>query len=214
MKMDPFNSREQMENASPDTVKFHSTFKAIARMMIKYLPFAKVDEDRYAPHLVGNAKVLYEIIKEWENHDPRTHRKDILTKPLMVGLFTYFFDSDFREVFNFMIWRVITRQDDFFFPPAHLDPSAWTDDQGIRNVKGARVRPEGIVEVRDYAVILKIVLPPQIYTLEINGIFYATDSNRPAWVGDGWMYPLFCPWGDEAEYKERSVLGDLPPQNS
>ena len=210
MKMDPFNSKEQMESASPDTLKFHSTFKAIARMMIKYLPFAKVDEERYAPALVGNAKVLYEIIKEWETHDSRTHRKDILTKPLLVGLFTYFFDSDFREVFNFMIWRVIQRQGELFFPPGHLDPSAWTDDSGQRNVKGAKVPPGAVLQLLPYMVVLNIILPPQLYSLEIDGTYYGTNTNRPAWVGDGWAYPLLCTWGDEEAFRNRSVLGDLP----
>ena len=210
MKMKSINNKREMDEADPETIRFHFTFKAIARMMIKYLPFANIDEETYAPHLTGNALVLYQVIKEWQTLDARGHRKDILTKPLLVGLFTYFFDSDFREVFNYMIWRVIQRQDEFFFPPAHLDPSAWTNDKGERHVPGAKIPISAIVRKEPSMIVLGQVLPPGIYSFEIEGVFYATNTNRPVWTGDGWAYQLICTWGTEEVYREVSVLGDLP----
>jgi hypothetical protein len=114
--MDSINTKEEMESVSPDTIKFHGTFKSIARMLIKYLPFGNANEEQYAPLLKGNARVFYEIIKEWQKFDKRQHRKDILSKPLLIGCSVYFFDSDFREVFDFMLWRIIQRQDELTFP--------------------------------------------------------------------------------------------------
>lgn len=216
MKMSSINNPDQMNSATPETFRFHITFKAIARMMIKYLPFANVDEERFAPHLTGNAKVLYQIVKEWQGADTRTHRKDILTKPLLLGVFIYFFDSDFREVFNFMLCR--THQEaargTLFFPPAHLDPTTWTNDAGERHAPGGNIVPEAVLQVTPTMFVVTKVLPPRLYWVKIGETYYATDTNRPVFLGDGWAYQIHATWGNEQEFRERSVLGDLPPSNS
>lgn len=209
MKINSINNPEQLENANPETLKFHSTFKAIARMLIRYLPFSKVDEEKYAGLLTGNALIFYEIIKEWQTHDTRTHRLGILTKPLLIGVFTYAFDSDFREVFNFMANRMFQRQDEFFFPPAQLDPSTWTNDEGKRTSRGAKVPPKAVIRRSPRSFVVDTILPPQLYWIAIGDQYYATNTNRPAWVGDGWAYQILATWGSEEEFRKASVLGDL-----
>jgi len=211
MKIKSINNSSQIDDADPDTFRFHITFKAIARMLIKYLPFTNVDEERFAPHLTGNAKVLYQIINEWRGSDTREHRKGILTKPLLLGLFVYAFDSDFREVFNFMMHRVSQEasRGTLFFPPAHLDPSTWTDNAGKRHSPGGTISPDAIVQVSSNMFVTTKNLPPRLYWVKINDTYYATDTNRPVFVGDGWAYQIHATWGNEDEFKERSVLGDL-----
>jgi hypothetical protein len=203
------NNYEQLEAADPETLKFHSTFKAIARMLIKYLPFSQIDEEKYAARLVGNSLIIYKIIKEWQENDTRTHRKNVLTKPLLIGLFTYAFDSDFREVFNFMFWRLLQLQNEFFIPPAHKDPSTWTNDEGKRSAQGAKVPHEVIVRRTSQSIVLTGALPPRLYWIEVGGIYYATNTNFPVWFGDGWAYQVIATWETEEEFRKASVLGDL-----
>lgn len=177
------NNYEQLEAADPETLKFHSTFKAIARMLIKYLPFSQIDEEKYAARLVGNSLIIYKIIKEWQENDTRTHRKNVLTKPLLIGLFTYAFDSDFREVFNFMFWRLLQLQNEFFIPPAHKDPSTWTNDEGKRSAQGAKVPHEVIVRRTSQSIVLTGALPPRLYWIE-SGVS-TTPPTRTSRSGSG-----------------------------
>ena len=210
--MDSINDADEMANASPDTFGFHITFKAIARMLIKYLPFGKTNEEQYAPHLRGNARVFYEIIKEWQKHDQRQHRKDILTKPLLIGCSVYFFDSDFREVFDFMLWRLIQRQDELTFPPHHLDPGTWTHgDEGDRTTPGLGISHEAVIRQTGDMIILNRILPPRQYWITIEPgktRYYATNTNRPVWCGDGWGYPILADYGNEEQFNQNLIMGD------
>lgn len=209
--MDAINSKEEMETRDGESFRFQITFKAIARMLIKYLPFGRVDENTYVPLLKGNARVFYEIFREWQTLDPRQHRKDILSKPLLIGITVYFFDSDFREVFNYMLSRVIQRQDELRFPPHHLDPGTWTRDDGERTTPGCGVHRIGIVRALPDMIVLKDLLPVRNYWITIEPEktrYYAINSNHPIWVGDGWGYPLLIDYGDKEEFNRNLLLGD------
>jgi hypothetical protein len=209
--MDSINTKEEMESVSPDTIKFHSTFKSIARMLIKYLPFGNTNEKQYAPQLKGNARVFYEIIKEWQKFDKRQHRKDILSKPLLIGVSVYFFDSDFREVFDFMLSQVLQRQDEFTFPPHHLDPGTWTCDDATRTTPGCGVSHEVVVRQTNNMIILNQILPVRQYWLTIEPErtrYYATNTNHPIWCGDGWGYPLLADYGTEDQFRRDILMGD------
>jgi len=209
--MEAINSKEEMENVTGTSYQFQITFKAIARMLIKYLPFGRTNEEQYAPHLKGNARVFYEIIKEWQQLDKRQHRKDILTKPLLIGCSVYFFDSDFREVFDFMLWRIIQRQDDLTFPPHHLDPGTWTNDEGERTTPGLGISRDVVVRQTGGMIILNQVLPVRQYWITIEpekARYYATNTNRPVWCGDGWGYPILAEYVSEEQFRANILMGD------
>jgi len=189
--MDSINNYDELEKADPETVRFHSTFKGIPRMLIRMinnLPFWNVHEDEYAKRLIGNAKVLYECVKDCIDKDPRNHRVEMLKKLLYAGIFTYFGDSDFREFGNRLLFLILQRQDEFFIPPHHLDPSCWTDDAGDRSIKGVEVPVDQVIHKTDTYIVLKVQLPPQYYwlTIEDSDRYYGIDSNRPIWAGLGW----------------------------
>ncbi len=211
--MDSINDYDELATADPETVKFHSTFKAIPRMIIwamEKLPFWNVNEEEYAKHLTGNPRIIYEIIRDCLNADRRTHRKGLLTKPLLGGTFIYAFDSDFREFMNRAIFMAFQRQDEFVFPPHHLDPSCWTDDEGNRSTKGVEIPAALVVARDDRHVILMEQLPPRYYWLTIEGSnrYYGIDSNRPVWVGTGWAYPLLIDYGTRDQFNENLLFGD------
>lgn len=210
--MDSLNNDEEMRTTDQKSVRFHTTFKSIARMLIKYLPFGDASEDQYAPQLKGNARVFYEIIKEWMHLDTRQHRKDILAKPLLIGTFIYFFDSDFREVLNFMAWRLLQRQDELIFPPHHLDPGTWTKDDDNRVTPGCGISKEAVVRIQENIVVLSQQLPVRNYWLTIEpekARYFAIDSNRPIWCGDGWGYPILIDYGSQEGFNKNVLLGDL-----
>jgi hypothetical protein len=212
MTIDSINNKEEMESVSLDTIKFHGTFKSIARMLIKYLPFGNTNEEQYAPLLKGNARVFYEIIKEWQALDKRQHRKDILSKPLLIGTSVYFFNSDFREVLNFMMWRLIQRQGELVFPPHHLDPGTWcTGDGGDRVTPGCGVSHEAVIRHTGSMIILNQILPVRQYWITIEpekARYYATNTNRPVWCGDGWGYKILGDYGTEEQFNQRIIMGD------
>ena len=56
MKIKSINSQKELESVDPENVKFHITY--IVRMLIKYLPFTNVDEERVLPHLTGPDQVI------------------------------------------------------------------------------------------------------------------------------------------------------------
>ena len=209
--MESLNTEEEMKTADQDTVRFHTTFKSIARMLIKYLPFGNTNEEQYAPMLKGNARVFYEIIKEWQLLDNRQHRKDILTKPLLIGTSVYFFDSDFREVFDFILWRLLQRQGELTFPPHHLDPGTWTRDDDTRTTPGLGVSHDAIVRIEEGLIVVKQILPVRQYWITIEpekSRYYAVNTNAPVWCGDGWGYPLIFDYGNEREFNKNLLLGD------
>ncbi len=213
--MDSINDYDELNKADPETVRFHSTFKGIPKMLIRLinsLPFWNVHEDEYAKRLTGNARVLFECVKDCIDRDPRTHRGEMLKKPLYAGLFTYFDDSDFREFGNRLLFLILQRQDEFVFPPHHLDPGCWTDDAGNRSTKGVVIPVDVVVGRDDHLVVLKEQLPPRYYwlTIEDSDKYYGIDSNRPVWVGSGWAYPLLIDYGTRDQFNENLLFGDPP----
>lgn len=214
LEISSINNPNELENCSPETVKFHSTFKGIARMLIKYLPFSRIDEQTYAKHLIGNCKVFYEIIRKWESLDGRQHRKDILTKPLKVGLFTMANDSDFREVLNFMAHELIKRRNELYFPPHHLDPTCWTNDKtNLRHTPGVYLSRDRVLVENKHSLVLNVKLPGRLYWCAIKPELhhhYAINSNFPIPGGiDGcYTYAILKDYGNEASFNGRIVMGD------
>ena len=207
------NNYEELTTCSPETVKFHSTFKGIARMLIKYLPFSQIDERTYAKHLKGNPKVFYEIIKKWESLDGRQHRKDVLTKPLKVGLFTMANDSDFREVFNFMAYELIQRRNELYFPPHHTDPTCWTNDKtNLRHTPGVYLTRDRVLVENTHSLVLNVRLPLRLYWCAIKpelNHFYAINSNHLLPGIEGcYTYAVLKDYGNEASFNGRIVMGD------
>lgn len=205
--MKSINNQAELENADPETLQFHTTLKSIARMLITWLPFSKLDEEKYAKHLTGNWKVYYESIKEWQSCDLKEHRKNFLSKPLILGVLIGFFDIDMGEVFDFIAHRIIQRQGELYFPPHHLDPACWVNNKGVRNCPVLGLPQEEIVRMSEDLVVFRGVIPPRHYVLKLGDLFYATNTSRPVWVGDGWAYQLMKKYGTQKDFEKNGVAG-------
>jgi len=207
--MDSINDYEELKNASPESVKFHGSQKGIPHMlvnMINAMPFWNVEPAAYT----GNIKVIYECFQDCLNADKRPRRKNTLTKPGLVALNTIFFDSDYREFFNRLLFMILQRQDELVFPPHHNDPLCWTDDQDNRVVNGAEVPADLVVLKNNQAIVLKEQLPPRKYWITIERLdrYYAIDSNRPVFVGSGWAYALLLDYGTREQFNINLLSGD------
>jgi hypothetical protein len=208
MVFDAIDNYEDLANVSAENVRFHSTFKSIFRMLIKYLPFAHINEEEYAQKLSGNSRIFYEEIKRMESLDNRDHQKGIYAKPGIFLAFLTCFDSDFRERFDYFLFRLIQRAHEFRFHPAHLDPGTWCNNEGQRRIPGFLLTDEMITAFDGQILITREVLHPRQYWFkhEPSGLFFGVDTNRPVWDGKGWRY-LVTPYGEEETFRRDIFWG-------
>lgn len=202
------NSYEEVQVCTGDTFQFHGPYKTLPKMLIRYLPFVNAHEDQYAPLLVGNARIIYEEIKEWQAAEKKPHRLFLL-KLYLVGLFIYFFDSNFREHGNYLLHRLIERRAEFVFPPHHLDPETWGEEGG-RKIPGVIVMPEAVAELTDKSIILKGPLSSsRTYVLQIRGSPDYIGINGPCGleIGDTglWIYPVTVNYGPD---RRNLIIGE------
>jgi hypothetical protein len=205
------NGYDELQTCTVETVKFNSTFKAIARMIIRYLPLVKVDEKKYAHGLSGNGKVMYEILCDYRKVQDSKRCFGMIWKPMMIALFTYFYDSHYREPMNYIIYKMFQRQRDFVFPPHHLDPDCWfRDSRKTRDVRGIFMPAEEVINFHEGAIIVRTPIQPRTYWISIKGSnrFFAIDSNRVIPSMGGWVYPLLIDYGDEKVASANMLFGD------
>lgn len=185
----------------------------LVKMAELYFPLIRVDEQKYARHLQGNAKIWYEEIKNWQKHDKRKHRIAMLLKPFLIAVFVMAYDSDFREVADYILARVFARRSEFYFPPHHLDPDTWTNDQtNTRNINGVYLPPEVVMGETKDVIYLNIRLPPKLYWCAVKPAkthHYAINSNTPIrYEGGQFAYAILRDYGSKAEFDKRIVMGD------
>lgn len=217
------NSKEGMDSVSPDAFKFNTTWKSGLRLALR---FVKIPED-YTKQFTGNAKVLWEIFKDYRvcegisekpsddlhpNSAPQAkHRYDILSKAIPAAIIIYFFDSAYREVGDRFLYLIIQNQHRFKFPPHHIDSSAWfRAETNTRHTPGVVIPGSQIVSADENAIVVREVLPPKKYFASIEGIdhWVSIDSNRPVWAGTGWAYHVHAVYGTAEELETKTLLGE------
>lgn len=229
--MEFINSEDGIKYSSGEVFRFNTTLMAGFRLALRFI---KVPD--YSAQLTGNARILWEIFEEYrkaeqkdaagDNLHPNAalaaqHRFDIISRIVPAMIFKYAFDSAYREVGNWLLWRLIQNAHRFRFPPHHLDPACWYRDfedpenhpdypGGKRNTPGLIIPPSNIVSADDKFIVTRETLPPQRYFAAIDGVdhWVAIDSNRPVWATVGWAYRVYLVYGSQEELEKRSLLGE------
>lgn len=136
------NKTGDVEKVDADSFRFHGTMKAIFYKLVKLInppPKEWVDD------IPGNIGVLRDIYREYEAHEKQAWRRDVLTRVLPFGLCLSEYDSNYEEVVQWFLYRIIQEQDRFKFTKQHKDPERWFQDErgyriGLTNENRATVR--------------------------------------------------------------------------
>lgn len=137
------NSPADVATASPDSYRFHSTFKSLVRMVL-----AKVHTPQtWLDDMTGNMAVIRDIYYDYLQHEKQTVRNDtnlrgqqdrktVISSAVPFTLAVSYYDSNFAEVADWFLYRICRAHEAglFQFNPAHIYPECWFQDGRGRTV--------------------------------------------------------------------------------
>ena len=146
------NSAEDIEKSGADAFKFHSTFKSLMRMVIAAISRIKTPQP-WVDGIDGNMGVIRDIYLEYLEHENQTQRpgessplradqdrKSIISTLFPFSLCVCFYDPNYTEVANWILFRICQEYDEgkFVFSPYHCLPEAWYQDEKGRMLPDAQ----------------------------------------------------------------------------
>ncbi len=118
------NSVDDQMNSSPDSFRFHKTFKAIPRMLIR---FVKTPQ-KWVDGLESNCAIIRDIYYEYLKVEKQEGRKTLLSAAIPFALCIAYYDPNYREVFEWFLYRIIQEQDKLKHYPQWCTPECWYQD--------------------------------------------------------------------------------------
>ena len=134
------NNHEDLKDCTPESYKFHGTFKSVARMII---PLLRTPQE-WLDGITGNLAIVRSIYYEYLEHEKQRsrdedplkahlHRHAIFSRVVPFALVIAYYDPNYREVVEWFLFRI--KQEDMVFFPITGSPSA-----GIRTDAGGPPR--------------------------------------------------------------------------
>jgi len=134
------NSPDDVTDCTPESYRFHSTFKGLVRMIL-----AKVRTPQsWLDDMTGNMAVVRDIYYEYLRHEQQTVRNDaglrgqqdrrtIISSAVPFSLAICNYDPNYTEVANWFLYQICMAYErgEFTFSPCHVFPECWyADDRG------------------------------------------------------------------------------------
>ena len=127
------NNHEDLKECTPESFKFHGTFKSVARMII---PLLRTPQE-WLDGITGNLAIVRSIYYEYLEHEkqrsrvedpPKAHlnRHAIFSRVVPFALVIAYYDPNYREVIEWFLFRI--KQEDMVFFPHHREPECWYQD--------------------------------------------------------------------------------------
>lgn len=126
------NSLDDTKDCTPESFKFHGTFKSVARMIIPLLRTPQEWLDGITGNLAIVRSIYYEYLEHEKQHtrdDPtkaHLHRHAIFSRVVPFALVIAYYDPNYREVVEWFLFRI--KQEDMTFFPHHREPECWYQD--------------------------------------------------------------------------------------
>lgn len=122
---DGINRPGDVEKISPDAFRFHGPMKA---MFYKVLKLVNPPPNEWLDEMTGNNAILRDIYYEYLLQERQQWRKDVLTRILPFSLCLGAHDSNYTEIEEFFLYKIIERADEFRFSPVSINPHCWYQD--------------------------------------------------------------------------------------
>ena len=149
MEYQGINGDEDIKTSTPDSFKFHGTFKSLVRMVLARVktPQSWLDD------MTGNMAVLRDIYYEYLEHEKQTmrpgessplraaqDRKTVLSAAIPFSLAVAHYDPNYTEVANWYLYRLFQEYEAgrFVFSPTHVLPDCWYQDVRGRKMPNYR----------------------------------------------------------------------------
>jgi len=127
------NSLDDTKDCTPESFKFHGTFKSVARMII---PLLRTPQE-WLDGITGNLAIVRSIYYEYLEHEKQRsraedppkahlHRHAIFSRVVPFALVIAYYDPNYREVVEWFLFRI--KQEDMVFFPHHREPECWYQD--------------------------------------------------------------------------------------
>jgi len=127
------NNHEDLKDCTPESFKFHGTFKSVARMII---PLLRTPQE-WLDGITGNLAIVRSIYYEYLEHEKQRsraedppkahlHRHAIFSRVVPFALVIAYYDPNYREVVEWFLFRI--KQEDMVFFPHHREPECWYQD--------------------------------------------------------------------------------------
>ena len=127
------NNHEDLKDCTPESFKFHGTFKSVARMII---PLLRTPQE-WLDGITGNLAIVRSIYYEYLEHEKQRsraedppkahlHRHAIFSRVVPFALVIAYYDPNYREVVEWFLFRI--KQEDMVFFPHHREPNCWYQD--------------------------------------------------------------------------------------
>lgn len=129
------NNHKDLEDCTPESFKFHGTFKSVARMII---PLLRTPQD-LLDGIYGNLAIVRSIYYEYLEHEKQLSREEdpnkahlsrhaIFSRVIPFALVVAYYDPNYREVVEWFLYRIVQESDKMAFFPHHRDTNAWYQD--------------------------------------------------------------------------------------
>ena len=129
------NNHEDLKDCTPESFKFHGTFKSVARMII---PLLRTPQE-WLDGITGNLAIVRSIYYEYLEHEKQRsrdedppkahlHRHSIFSRVIPFALVVAYHDPNYREIVEWFLYRIIQEQDKMEFFPHHTCPDCWYQD--------------------------------------------------------------------------------------
>ena len=127
------NNHDDLKDCTPESFKFHGTFKSVARMII---PLLRTPQE-WLDGITGNLAIVRSIYYEYLEHEKQRsraedppkahlHRHAIFSRVVPFALVIAYYDPNYREVVEWFLFRI--KQEDMVFFPHHREPNCWYQD--------------------------------------------------------------------------------------
>jgi hypothetical protein len=127
------NNHDDLKDCTPESFKFHGTFKSVARMII---PLLRTPQE-WLDGITGNLAIVRSIYYEYLEHEKQRsraedppkahlHRHAIFSRVVPFALVIAYYDPNYREVVEWFLFRI--KQEDMVFFPHHREPECWYQD--------------------------------------------------------------------------------------
>ena len=107
---------------SAESIRFHVVTKGIIRNVLQ---FVKVP-DTYFTNLRPRDETVFNIIREYEDNEEQSLRKDIISVVARFAFSLYLYDYNYHEVFEWFMWKF--KEIEVETDPWIRDPENWFKD--------------------------------------------------------------------------------------
>jgi hypothetical protein len=136
------NGDDDIKDCTPDSFRFHSTFKSLIRMILAVIGRVKTPES-WLTDMTGNMAVLRDIYYQYLENEQQTmrpgegsplramqDRKTILSSAIPFSLAVAFYDPNYREVAEWFLYQICQAYErgELKFTPVYIFPECWYQD--------------------------------------------------------------------------------------